>query len=1522
MPNAATIDDFSTLFDFLPIGAYRSTPAGAQLRANPALVALNGYATEAEQLAGVRDIATEWYVDPARRAQFARQLERDGFVRGFVSEIYRHKTRERIWVSENSHAVRGANGAVLFYEGTVEEVTDRIQAEAALRDSEERWKLALDSSGDGVWDWDLQTGIETYSQRFRDLYGYAEHEFGDRHDAIDQQTHPDDLPQMLRDRQAHFDGHTPRYANEHRVRCRDGSWKWILSRGLVIRRDADGRPLRMIGTHTDITARKQAEALRQARDRAEAGERAKTEWLSRISHELRTPLNAVLGFAQLLDASAEYGERQRAWVRQILTSGQHLLGLVDDVLDLSTAQSGNIGLVWASVDPLAVVADGWAPLAARAQQASVRFDGDAPGDTTLHVLADRNRLRQVVDRLLSNAIKFNRAGGQVTVRAARRGRTGGARRQRQRPGHGCRATRARLRPVRTRRQRAPARRRQRPGAGAGAPTGAGDERRNQRRQRAGPRHDLHGDPARRRLTPGSMPGRLAPRPPWRRRLAAMLICPSCGEENPPKFRLCGYCGAALATAAPAPAPLPVREMRKTVTIVFSDLKDSTALGERIDTEALHEVKERYFGSMAAEIVRHGGKVEKYIGDAIMAVFGLPKAHEDDALRAVRAAHGMRVALDKLNEGLRQRYGVALANRTGINTGEVVANDDPTADQKLATGDAVNVAARLEQAAPVDQIYLGETTWRLVRDAVEVEAVEPLALKGKSERVAAYRLVAAAGLDGNVRRIDTPLAGRDEELAVLLQAWQTACTGRTVQLVTVIGDAGVGKSRLVHEAIKRTGDTARVLRGRCLPYGDGITFWPLVEIVGASAGIDADDTPEAAQARVLALTGDADVTARLASAIGLSTAAFPMHELYWAARRFLQGLAQQQPVVALIDDIHWAEPAFLELLEHVLDAATDTPILLLATARHELIEERPTWPDRPNAARLVLRPLSDAAAAQVVTHLLGSASLAPSLVARIVAAAEGNPLYVEQMLSMLIDSRAAQHDEEEPGLAGMAGLTGDGDDEIAVPPTIHALLEARLDRLGREERATVEPAAVVGLEFPQPAVESLAPAVLRAAVPKHLASLSHKHFIKPADSSDAEASFRFHHHLVRETVYNGLLKRARATLHVEFVRWQDRVNAESERGLEHEEILGYHLEQAHRYLSELGPLDEQGVAIGVDAARRLGDAGRRAFARADMHAAVNLFQRASRLVPARHPARLAVLPVLGESLMEIGDFAGARAVIDEAEAAAIETGDARLLALTRLGRMFVHLYGGEPGDWGAEALRVASESIASLESTDAHNELASAWRLTAFVHGVAGRYAEANAATVHYMDHASRAGNKRLVARSGLGLANGLLPGVTPVLSGIEQCERIIADLPEDRQVQSIVMCIVAQLRAMNGEFDAARTLYRKGRAFLRELGQGVIAAQTGVDLARVELLAGDLATAEREVRADCDFLAKTGESYFLSTVAAVLSRVLREQGRDDEALALSKTAETAAAADDVDAQVQWRSVRAPIVARMGDIIRG
>ena len=989
----------------------------------------------------------------------------------------------------------------------------------------------------------------------------------------------------------------------------------------------------------------------------------------------------------------------------------------------------------------------------------------------------------------------------------------------------------------------------------------------------------------------------------------MINCPSCGEENPPKFRLCGYCGTPL---APTTAPLPIHEVRKTVTIVFSDLKGSTALGEQLDAEALHEVKERYFNAMAAEITRHGGKIEKYIGDAIMAVFGLPRAHEDDALRAVRAAAGMRSALARVNQDLAARYGVTLANRTGVNTGEVVANDDPNANQKLATGDAVNVAARLEQSAPQDQILLGELTYRLVRDAVDVEPVEPLELKGKAQPLAAYRLVAAHGLDGNLRRQDTPLVGRDAELAALEALYREACERLMPRLVTVIGDAGAGKSRLLAEFIDRRGGQARVLRGRCLPYGDGITFWPLRGIVGEAAGIREDDAPDVARAKVLDCAGDKEVADRLASAVGLNASAFPLHEVNWAARKFLLRLAAKSPVLAFVDDIHWAESAFLDLLEHVLEGANGAPLMLLATARHDLLEERPKWGERPGSTRLVLGPLSEAASAQVVENLLGSAGLPADVVARIVAAAEGNPLFIEQMLSMLLDADVLRQVDGQ-------WRRGDGDSDIKVPPTIHALLEARLDNLGREERVAVEPASVIGVEFAQTALESLAPEAIRASMPTHLSTLARKHFIDPARASSAETIYRFHHQLVRDTVYNGLLKRTRATLHINFVRWADRVNADRDRALEFEEILGYHLEQAHRYLAELGPLDGQGLAIGMDGAHRLGEAGLRASSRGDIHAAANLLRRASAMLLEDDPARLPLLLDLADVLLHLGDFPECRRLIVDIQAGAARVGNRRIVAAAELTRMRVRLSSAEPGDWSEEMLKFANEAIALFDAEGAHPDLARAWSMVGIVHAIAARYGQCTDALGRSMVHARQAGNERLIASNAMVISSSTLLGPTPVPQAIELCEQTVSNGLSDRQAEAKVLCTLAQLRAMNGEFDAARALYRRGRGLLRELGQGLNAASTGVDVLLVELLAGDLAAAKREVMPDYEFLVRTGETFVLSTIAALLSRVERDQGRDAEALTFSQVAEDATAADDVDSQALWRSIRAPILARAGNL---
>jgi tetratricopeptide (TPR) repeat protein len=868
-------------------------------------------------------------------------------------------------------------------------------------------------------------------------------------------------------------------------------------------------------------------------------------------------------------------------------------------------------------------------------------------------------------------------------------------------------------------------------------------------------------------------------------------------------------------------------------------------------------------------------------------------------------------LKSVNAELKTRFGIELTNRTGVNTGEVVATDDPTRDQKLATGDAVNVTARLESAAPANEIYIGEVTYRLVRDAVKVEAVEPLTLKGKSQPVPAFRLISVHGEDGNVRRHDTPLVGRDAELAALDAAWQEALGERRARLVTVIGDAGAGKTRLVRETMERLSARARVISGRCLPYGDGITFWPLRGMVIAAAGIRDDDGPEEARARIFDCVHDQDVADRLAAATGLSTTAFPLHEINWGARKFFQALAAETPVVALFDDIHWAEPAFLDLMENLLDTIEGAPVLLLATARHELLEQRPDWSEREGARRLVLKPLADDAVAQVIGNLLGAAGLPESFVSRVVVAAEGNPLYVEQMLSMLIDTGVVREIDGQ-------WIAAKTDGEIAIPATIQALLEARLDKLDRGERAAAEPAAVIGLEFARPAVQSLSPVAMREGVDDKLQSLSRKHFIRPWLSVDGEPLYRFDHHLVRETVYNGLLKRARASMHVDFVRWSDEVNADCDRGREFEAILGYHLEQAYRYLSELGPIDPVGAAIGSDGAQRLASAGHRAFGRGDMHAAVNLLRRSTALLPETHPDRLRLMPDLGEGLMQLGKFAEAKELLEQAAELAEQTSDIRVKAAARLVGMFVRLYGGESGDWGGQALRLAREVIPELETISAHDELAVAWRLIGFVHGVAGRYGESAQAHVEYMKHARLAGNERLVARSQRGVAMCALLGPTPVPEAIVLCEQMSANGSNDRQVQSVIACVLAQLRAMNGEYDAARSLYRQGRALLRDLGSSVSSSGTAIDAARVEVMAGDLEAAECELRADFEFLSSSGETYLLSTLAAVLSRIVRDRGDDAEAMALSRVAEQATADDDVEPQVLWRVARASIVARAGN----
>src|SRR5262245_23357935 len=532
----------------------------------------------------------------------------------------------------------------------------------------------------------------------------------------------------------------------------------------------------------------------------------------------------------------------------------------------------------------------------------------------------------------------------------------------------------------------------------------------------------------------------------------MPFCGQCGTENPDIAKFCLACGAELLAAPPAQPP---QESRKIVTIVFSDLKGSTAMGEALDSESLREVMTRYFDAMSAELERHGGVVEKFIGDAIMAVFGLPKLHEDDALRAVRAAADMRTVQQRLNNELASNWGVRLTVRTGVNTGEVVAGD--VADQRLVTGDAVNVAARLEQAAGAQEILLGDLTYRLVRDYVDVEEVEPLDLKGKSEPVPAYRLIDVRDSGERPRRLDSPIVGRAEELVSLQSSLASVVDERRSRLVTVVGEAGVGKSRLIDEFVRSLDSNARILRGRCRPYGDGITYWPLAEAIRHAAGILERDSTEAAVEKLSALCGDAEAKERVASAIGLLPTQFPGEELAWGTRKLFESLARPGPVVLLFEDVHWAERTFLDLVQHVVDAAENAALLVICTARHDLVESRPDWSTGEGETRIVLERLGENEASEIAEHLLGRTGLAERISARVVEASEGNPLFVEQMISMLIDEGLIRFEDGQ-------WLAEADIDRAVVPPTIHALLAARLDYLQPDERAVIEPASVVGHAF--------------------------------------------------------------------------------------------------------------------------------------------------------------------------------------------------------------------------------------------------------------------------------------------------------------------------------------------------------------------------------------------------------------------------------------------------------------------------
>ncbi len=961
-------------------------------------------------------------------------------------------------------------------------------------------------------------------------------------------------------------------------------------------------------------------------------------------------------------------------------------------------------------------------------------------------------------------------------------------------------------------------------------------------------------------------------------------CSSCGAELPVAARFCSGCGAAVAADPVAVADGTL----KVISVVFADLVGSTALQESLDTESVRRVMTRFYEGMRAVVERHEGSLQKFIGDAVVVVFGAPLVREDDALRAVRCAVEMAAALEELNEELEPTFGVRLRIRTGVNTGELVVNDDG-----ILVGDTMNVAARFEQAAGTGEVLIGEATRRLVRHQAQLEDVAPLALKGKSEPVRAWRVLTVA--PGPSERLEAQLVGRASELGRLRSVLDDAVTSRRCRLVSVVGSPGLGKSRLAQEFAKAVSGQATVVGGQCEASGEGITFLPVADVLRSVAGIGEADPPGAVVEKLTALLpGDADrdrLVARAAGLLGAAESASP-EETFWSVRRVLEAVADRRPLVVVLDDVHWGQPLFLDLIEHLVEWVREAPVLLVVLARPELREMREalTSAGRRASEVIELEPLDSGESRELVEGVLGHADLPAPLLERILETTDGNPLFLSELLRMLVDEGALVR-------AGDGWVAAGGADAVQVPPTIQALLTARIERLGPHERTVVERASVIGKQFYRGAVAELVAPLVRAGIDGHLETLRRKDMVEPEGTYWIdEPVYRFHHVLIRDAAYHLLLKEARAELHERFADWL--AAKAGELVGEHEEVVAYHLEQAFKYRRALGPLDERGRAIGSRAAELLWSVGLRALSREDLAAAANLLQRAHEC-----GADDSVLWDLSEALLSAGDTANSAVVVEMLSGPRQVVLETQLAVLTGT---------------GAELAQVVAATT-ELAAADDGVGAAKGHQVTAQVQAQLGQVAAVEASLDQALIAARKAGDRRRITAVLAAAPRAALWGPSPVVRASGRCldvVRILRMTPGNRHVEAVALRCQAVLEAMRGRTDAARDILAAGRTTLEELGLTLELHELAVHAGIVELLAGEPTAASELLRSARDGFDALGVSVSAAQAASLLARALVEQRRDEEAIAETEYSEQHAGGD-LKTTITWLGARAEALARAG-----
>lgn len=674
-----------------------------------------------------------------------------------------------------------------------------------------------------------------------------------------------------------------------------------------------------------------------------------------------------------------------------------------------------------------------------------------------------------------------------------------------------------------------------------------------------------------------------------------------------------------------------------LTAIFADVAGSTRLGEQLDPEVLRGVVSRFFEIAGREIRSHGGTIEQFSGDAAVGIFGLTTSHEDDPERAVRTAFAIVRALEPLWTTVREQHKVGLDVHIGIESGEAVSGD-PFAGGTSVTGDALNVAARLEKSAAPGEILVGPDAYAATKHAIEYEPIGDLALAGKSLPVAAYRpirLLAEIGEARGLGDLKAPLLGRDEEMLQLLDAAERLDKDHKAMLFTILGAPGIGKSRLAREASNRLAARDwQVLRGRCLPYGEGITYWPVAEMARQASRITPEMGMLEAVAQLIASSPDAAVSDRLAFAIGL-TRESPVsgggidREIAWAFRRWVQARAAHQPLLLVFEDIHWAEPALLDLIEYLATWSGDVPLLILCLARPELLDKRAGWgAGRFQASRIVLEPLSRPESAALIGALLKVEGLPEPLRSEMLGRAEGNPLFVEEMIRMLLDNGTIIRE-------GGRWTAASNAKDVKVPSTIKALIRARLDTLPRPERTALQAGSVIGRIFERPMLQVLLPD--EPALDPLLESLIVRDLISEEATASPYSSYRFKHILVRDVAYATLPKARRTELHT-LAAAAMQAHGDDRAG-ELIEIRAYHLEEAVKLETELHGAATP--ALRQDAIAALEASARKAIARGDNRAALSFAERCLALGPEPAERRLDIECLLLDADYNMGRYQGAR-----------------------------------------------------------------------------------------------------------------------------------------------------------------------------------------------------------------------------------------------------------------------------------------